>query len=647
MFKMRILCLSVLACLLLGMPVILPAQEVLIEDPRGVFVPADQSRMERLERTRGLPQVQSPQARTIATAPFPFFEDFSGSSLELDTNRWLASPVDDFVPTISNIRAVHPPSKGVLTLDGATYFRKKHAAFFENNYADFIESQDIDLSTYLPSDSVILSFYFQQGGMGDPPDEFDSLLVAFDTTGNGEYRTVWSTIGTGVADTSFTLIKIVLDDSVYFHSGFKFRFENFGSLNGELDLWHIDYIYLDENRQLSDSNFADVSPIGLSGSPLGDYTMLPRHFYDGAARSDSLYIEMSNAGGPAANFDLTLDLSDPVGANTLVGTINLTPPQTSIQPFANQDVFAGLFSVQTGNLTQEGTLRVTARSNSSGDTRPENDTVQVDFRVDSLVGYDDGQPDASYGLTTNRSFCQEFRIPEPDTISAVWIAFAPTMNFNPVISQSTCMDGETFKLTLWDTLAPDLFSTQQGTGMVINYDTAVNYYQRFTFINPPVVDTIFWMGIRQSTNKVLGVGFDKNGTPGRVYYEDQSAEFVQSSQQGVLMIRVEFANIRDEMASTLSGSDPTLVQGLFYPNPVRNGELHLRLDGTPVRSGEVRIIDLHGRMVHQTMITQPGTEIDMQLPANLSSGIYLADFKGIDLAGKQIALRKRLLIQNP
>lgn len=641
---MRILCLYILAGLLLGVPVLLPAQEVLITD----FHEATFSGGEKVNRSRTLPAASTTPAnlRATATAPFPFFEDFSASLQELDTLKWLAFPIDDYTPTISNLRARQCPSKGALSFDGATYDKKKHSPFLEVTYADFIETQPFDLSTFTISDSLILSFFYQGGGWSDAPEDGDSLILAFDTTGNGDYVTVWAATGTGIAQDSFFLAQVVLDDSAYFHSEFRFRFENYGSINGEVDVWHIDYITFDANRSLSQTDFLDVSPTAFTGSLLGEYTHLPYQFYDGGAVSNPIGVELSNVSGPLNSVEIGVALSEPVSGSTLMGTTSLAPPSVGIQPYANSIVSAGTFDIQIGNLDSVATLRVTAQATATQDTRPENDILVTDFRVDSLLGYDDGQPDAGYGLTYARSFCQEFRIPEPDTISAVWIAFAPTLNYNSVISQSTCMDGETFKLTLWDTLAPDSFTTQQGTGMVVNYDTAVNYFQRFTFINPQVVDTIFWLGIRQSTNKPLGVGFDKNGPLGKIYYEGQNAQFISSTQQGVLMIRPEFASIKEELASRPSEQTPDLVQGLFYPNPLHEGQLNFRLEGTMVKDGEINLWDMQGRKVFSYTLKGSGQEFQMSLPGGLRSGIYLAEFQGRSIQGKQIGLRKRLVIQN-
>lgn len=648
MIVKRILCLFVLASFGFGVPNSIQAQETLTSDgdlmlqgwgKRGT-TPISRSRIS----TPSGDQNQS-GARIMANAPFPFFDDFSGASYQLDTNLWEAALPDDFLPTLSQQRSRNAPSKGVMSLDGATYKKKKYSVFFEANYADFVETKPFDLSALAPADSVILSFYYQAGGWGDAPESFDSLIVSFDTTGNGDYVQEWAVAGPGAAEDTFRVARIVLTDTLFFHDAFRFKIENYGTINGEVDVWNVDYVYFAQNRSSANIDFQDVSPTRIVGSPMGDYTSMPFHFYNNGGFSDSVWVNVSNAGGPAATASANLSLSDPVGGSTLAGTTSLSPASLSLNPFANDLVTAGAFSDQGSNFTQSGALRISVTTNSAGDTRPQNDLLTVDYRVDSVLGYDDGQPDAGYGLTYARAFCQEFRIPEPDTISAVWIAFSPTLNFNPVISQSTCMNGESFKLTLWDTLAPDSFTTQQGTGMVIDYDSADNYFQRFTFINPQLVDTVFWLGIRQNTNKPIGIGFDKNASPGKLYYEGQDAEFTLSTNQGAVMIRPEFANIREEAVNLNPNQARPLPTRYFYPNPNTGSSLSLHLEGEGAKTGKIKIIDMHGRVAFETNLVGPASNFEVNLPISMAGGIYLVDFQGTDLKGKQIGLYSRLIIQ--
>ncbi len=606
------------------------AQEVIVNDADYPVI-RGKAPENRFTRTKG-----------VAAAPFPFFEDFSTG--ELDTLKWDAHPeLDSRVPTIGRSRALNPPTKGVLTFDGATYDRRKYDNLLATNYQDVLVSQTIDLSGFNVSDELYFTFFYQAGGYNDPPESFDSLVLSFDTTGNGDYQTVWQETGTGVAETRFNLVHFPLLEVPFFHPNFRFKFESYGSQNGELDVWHLDYIYFAANRNPDDTLFLDVSPVDIQGSPLGNYTAVPQHFYQTGGFSNNFDVLVGKPSGNAQTADLALLINDPVGGNNLTGSVSQNLTSAPVTAYINQDIPATAFSDQAVNWNNYGTFRVTVQSQSAGDARPENDTMAVEYRLDTILSYDDGQPDGGYGLTFARSFCQEYRIPERDTISAVWIAFPPTLNYNFVTSQSICMDGATFKLTLWDTLAPDSFTVQQGSGMIIDYGATEGYFQRFTFINPQVVDTVFWLGIRQNDNRPLGVGYDRQARAAQIYVEDQNAQFSPSSLSGGLMIRPEFANFTGPVGRG-ERADVVPVKVTLYPQPFRSGVLKVAMEGRGMGSGEWRVVDMQGRTVASGRVPagQPNWEVN-GLEA-LPAGMYLFDLQGKSVEGKTIVHRERLVV---
>lgn len=625
---------AVLAFFALTIPSLASAQEVLVGDGGFPGIRAMGS------------SVQRNGQKATATAPFPFFDDFSGRNAYPDTSKWISNPESDSrLPTISIERGRNAPSKGVLSFDGATHKKRKHRNLLETDYQDVLTSQSFDLSGFNPSDELYISFFYQRGGWGDAPEASDSLILSFDTTGAGDFIPVWTANGTGAAESNFTLVNLPLLNGAFFHPEFRFRFESYGSLNGELDVWHIDYVYFAANRGPEDTLFSDISPTKMLDSPLGDYTALPRDHYIAGGFNAAPSVEVSNVSGPQQGAPVELLLTESTGNNALSGTVTHVISSGFLAPYANATVATPPFSDQAANMNQMGTLRLTTVTRAAADSRPQNDSLVREYRIDSVHALDDGQPDAGYGLTTARSFCMEFRIPEPDTLSAVWIAFEPTLNYNPVINQSTCMDGATFKLTLWDTLYPDSFRTQQSTGMVIRYDSADNYFQRFTFINPQVVDTLFYLGIRQNTDRPLGVGFDKQGPSGRLFFENGLALFTPSSQNGSVMIRPEFARIKDGEVTVARPSFRQNFSGKLYPNPWSGGEIWLETKGQALASGTWKLVDLQGRAVAGGRLQQQQQRMGLELSDGLAPGMYLLLVEGKSLRGEHLAFQKRLLVQ--
>ena len=47
--------------------------------------------------------------------------------------------------------------------------------------------------------------------------------------------------------TPLRLQRVPVDQLIHLQDGFRFRFRNHGALGGNVDLWHIDYVLLDDN----------------------------------------------------------------------------------------------------------------------------------------------------------------------------------------------------------------------------------------------------------------------------------------------------------------------------------------------------------------------------------------------------------------
>lgn len=625
------LLIAVLAMTVLAVPGKLSAQEQLIGDgnwPQQVYSKPLDIRFERSKR--------------VTSLTLPFFEDFSSG--QLDTAKWETLGADSLhLPTISTQRAINPPSKGVATFDGADTRFFKYENILSTGTQDLLLSCPIDLSSFNASDDVYFTFFFEAGGYGDAPENFDSLVLAFDTTGNGDFEVVWRAAGTGSSASEFQIVHFPITQTRYFQPNFRFRFESKGSQNGELDLWHLDYIYLAANRGPEDTNFVDLSPTMVSGSPLGNYTAVPRDHYRDGGYASNFEVRIGKPSGTPISGTFDMAISDPVGGNPATGTTTQTLGTGSVPSYQNVSIPASAFSDQAATWNNYGTQELTIRTNLGGDSRAVNDTLRADFRIDTILAYDDGQPDGAYGLTYARSFCQEYRIPFRDTISAVWIAFPPSMHYNFVTNQSICMDGATFKLTLWDTLAPDSFTTQQGTGMVVDYGATDGYFQRFTFINPQVVDTVFWLGIRQNDNRPLGLGYDRQATAAKFYIENNTAQFTQSTLSGGLMIRPEFANIGGPVGEP-EPLAPVQVRAQLFPNPVTEGSFTLALEDVSLKTGNWRIFNMQGQIVDQGDLEAGLQNWKISLLEGLRTGLYVFELQGISVDAKPIAFTRRLVL---
>ncbi|MBK6905491.1 MAG: T9SS type A sorting domain-containing protein [Saprospirales bacterium] len=207
------------------------------------------------------------------TLGLPFFDDFSYNGPFPASAYWL-----DRHAFVNNTMAKSPPSVGMATLDGLSSNGQPYGNL---GSADRLTSKYIDLGS--PSGSVYLKFYVTPKGYGLYPNEPDSLLLEFRKP-DGQWQQV-ANFGGLIDDIPvdsvppFVFQSIQVDDE-YFYKGFQFRFRNFVSPVGIYDLWHIDYIFLNDQEGPGDT-FDDIAFTQLPPSFLKNYTSMPWWHFEG------------------------------------------------------------------------------------------------------------------------------------------------------------------------------------------------------------------------------------------------------------------------------------------------------------------------------------------------------------------------------
>ncbi|HET9487953.1 MAG TPA: hypothetical protein VFO54_10975, partial [Chryseosolibacter sp.] len=207
---------------------------------------------------------QNSTGRTKQAPPLvlPFFEDFSKPFKTgfADTSLW----ENNFNVWINDGMGVHPPTINVATFDALD---SSGVAYNANDvlltgYTDTLTSKPIDLSesnlSLAERPTVYLSFFYQWQGNVEAPDENDFLQLDFKTAEEGGWKSVMTIFPKAEPDATVfydTIIRIAGDE--YFHDRFQFRFRSFGRLSGPYDTWHVDYIYINKNRNINDMSFPD------------------------------------------------------------------------------------------------------------------------------------------------------------------------------------------------------------------------------------------------------------------------------------------------------------------------------------------------------------------------------------------------------
>lgn len=551
------------------------------------------------------------------TASQPFFEDFSEINSKPSSDRWFDPEISSRgIPNISKNAAIHPPSRGVASFDGLDATGIPYdVSSLSIGKADLLLTHFLDLSGYAASNSILLTFYLQAGGRSEAPESTDSFLVSFLTPTD-----TFLVYSQGGGNTDFNRVSIPINKAAWFIKEFQVAFENKGSLNGALDVWHLDYIEIGLNRNTASPPPNDQSAVGLLSSPMAPYTKIPlRHFSQPAGTMRAFQVEYSNLSTTNKPLVLQSTLKE-----SFLNT-SLTPPFTasqtiSIDPQSDTLITFSPFAEQS--LSAISVLSLEAQVGNSGDTHIENDVFTENFPIDSVLGYDDGEADMSFGLNRPFGFGVQVTLQEEDSLSAVWINFVPTVNFNPVSNAIDYMEDRSFRFRVWSFPHPDSIFYEQVNGMRVTYGTEPNAYVRFPLNRNIALSGTFWIGIQQLNTLPIGVGYDRTFDNDALCFFDSSGVWTNVNLGGSLMIQPEFYNTTEVVLNI--EETPTLELQL-YPNPLWGRSMFVHIaEPEKVKRYQAVLLNHLGQKVFTFEEKTPGYEkIQIDLPAQLTKGMYI------------------------
>ena len=586
-------------------------------DLRRVFVPqTEMSTMPSLRSGGG--------GDALPPMGLPFVDDFAWPSMFheeglVTIKRWESSPVRRTFTL-----ALDPPTLGCATLDGLDGQGNPYVLNEANpeGYADTLTSRSLLLGSNVPGDSVALSFWYQSGGIANGADSGeDSLIVEFKTSivDSDPWQWVWSTEGID-DDTAFRSVVIPIDATEYFHNGFQFRFRNYGSLEGNVDTWHVDFVRVAEDGGTPAPLFEEVSFVTPPSSMLTyPWTAMPwRHYaLDPEAYLATSVVTQHRSFGDNANSQENIGLKvqrvdelGPVDAyvpfagsipnNSVQGLFetdyvdDIDLPQVLFDP-AVSDSFA-TFHVSMWE-DEVGAANLTSQTGV-----PDNDSlvhVQV-FR--DYYAYDDGSAEKAYALDSQGGggeVAVAFDLQDADTLEGLQIHFAPF--FDDAV-------GETYTLKIRgeDEENPGQPGSELVTQFTIHQpEYYANSYDGFTYVPfeapIPVAGKIF-VGFVQQGEDRIHIGLDKstNTNLDYVWFKFPSTSWTPSEIQGSLMIRPVLRAGKDAVASTneVARKDATPV---LFPNPGK-GICTWELSS----ASTIAIFDPSGRQVDLLTNLQPG-----------------------------------------
>jgi hypothetical protein len=546
------------------------------------------------------------------TLELPFFDDFSKSTVYPDQVKW-----QDKYVYINNMYSNRQITSGIATFDALDNTGRLYETATSSGFqADRLTSQPINLN-YLPSDNVYLSFFYEPGGLSDEPEPKDSLTMQFYAPLEHKWYSVWR--AEGRADQPFKAVILPIVNTRYLKKGFQFRFINFASLSastgdqsmiGNCDMWNLDYVLLNKNRNSADTIPSDVAYTLPVRSILKTQEAMPLAQFKKVFLSEmgsGIQIHYKNNDKIIRNVTRNFYITD-VYKNAIVHFFSAGA--TNIEAGARIDYKANLLYTFSSDSPDSALFRIKSYLITDVFDPKQNDTIIYYQKFSNYFAFDDGTSESGYGVnglgSRNAMVAYRFKSFMPDTLRAIQICFNDSyQNANL----------RAFDLMVWNDnngIPGDVVYTQ--TEITVTQGDGINGFYTYILTDPQIVNGNFYVGWKQRSETFLNAGFDLNTLHDGKQLYWLNGNWSVSQAQGSLMIRpVVGATFKIN-----SIGDVTLKKNSLkiWPNPAKNiinidiGDLILNSSST------ISIIDFKGREVIKSYFK---SQLDISA---LSDGIY-------------------------
>lgn len=599
-----------------------------------------------------IPNHKTLSNKTASVTPLdlPFFDDFSYAynSPYPSADNWLDSNA-----YVNTGFAIAPITLGVATFDGLNkkgYPYSINVPVSYSGVADTLTSRPINLKattthTYVVADSIFLTFYYQAEGNGDAPESNDSLSVDFWKPNQNKWKKVWGVKGynPSATDTNFYRVRIAIADTSYLDSLFKFRFRNNATISGSLDHWHVDYVQIKKDYLYADTILDDIAFAYKPSSFLKNYSVMPYRQYNQAlekAPNFRNYIRSNFKIPKGCEYDYFIkDKNGNTVTTDAIGTFS-----AGINPFATSGYYDGTaanpsFTIYPfpASFSDSALYTIKHVLTPSGDGIKSNDTLVHVQKFGTYYAYDDGTAEQAYYLNTyGAKTAMRFTLNVIDTLKSVRIYFDP-------ITDGTAIQASSFRLMVWA-------AGSNGPGNVILKDSLVypTYLSGSYNLVPtynltsclPLGVGTYYIGLQQTTNKGLNIGFDRNTNHKDALYYDIGNGWVQSAVPGSLMINPVMGCTYSQPVSINENQKEDLIK--IYPNPAQN-TISVSYPGNQLAETRIEILSALGQVVYTSTIIS-NEQIDI---SNIANGLYFIHIKGNNLnlpAGQAGVSPKKLII---
>ncbi|MCD4681879.1 MAG: T9SS type A sorting domain-containing protein [Bacteroidales bacterium] len=462
----------------------------------------------------------------------------------------------------------------------------------------------------------------------------DSILVPCDSVFVLEtnWTPMWSALGEPVDtfmtnnDIFFKQVMIPITDTIWFEDDFQFRFYNMGSISdinswqSNTDHWHIDKINLNVGRSVDDIFTREIRFVEPAESFIKEYYSMPLSQYNLDYWKDSIKVTANNIDSIYHKCTYYYQVQDEEG--NYLPEFNYEGYTDTIEPFYTRDVsnytpFAYPPVIRWFDFSnpEEVDYKISHYIYDE-DSVTVGDTIVFNQQFKNHFAYDDGTAERSYGASTaGTRIAVQFRTAVSDTLRGVQIFFNKTFGDH---------SGKFFHLGVWNNNngEPGLLiykkeNLQQEFSGLNEFHT---YIFEDTLIKLGVV--VFYIGVIQTTNENLNIGFDRNTDSRNRTFYNTSNQWNKSPYDGSLMIRPVVGKALIEPEPPVK-SQPAQLE--IYPNPPGSYDyitIDLPSDVSDPKYWKyltIRIFDISGRLIYSSPFEEKFNI------SRFDNGFYLVD----------------------
>ena len=578
----------------------------------------------------------------------PFFDDFSQTSYFPKDSLWLDRNV-----FINSTFAHHPPSYGVATFDGLNEFGVPYlAGYLEGKGVpcDTLTSVPINLKNFIDQDSLYLSFFYQAQGYGDQPESFDSLVLEFkpDKYWNGNlwdtnyWIRVWSVPGSKMYPFKQVILPVkhyLVNDTLFkianfYHGGFQFRFINYGNLSGNLDIWNLDYVYLNKGRNRHDTIYKDIAVMKLPESLLKDYTNVPASHLlsDHSLLRDNQLMYTQNLNSIDINVRGGFMVRNMANNDTLLFSYNSNENNLTRSVLALSVYDSIGIKFPFNKIIGDTIINLQSRVNSFyvSDIYKVNDYATRNHEFSNYYAYDDGTAENGYGIDLGDfkkgavayGFRMASNVNPTDSLRGI------SMYFNYSTEDAT---GRPFYLMVWKYFKSNPVRMIATVTPQIT-DSVFNGFYTYKFEHPVGLDSLvdntghFYIGWQQNGAYLMNVGLDRNyfeltrdSLPNKpdtnIHYFTQNV-WRTSAVAGALMMRPIISKYKLVLTGLNEPGKMNQLITKIYPNPAQD---HLLINTGTESMVIVSILDMQGKERKREMISNSAV-ISLN---GINPGIYI------------------------